>query len=403
MAWTFPVSLIAGGASVIRTFTTNALIGDLWTLLGSPSGPQDVSITVDGCDIGNVIISASWTAGSTFQFTCINGGRILGLGGNGGAGGNDTGPNGSLGFAGTVGGPAISSAGFLVSVDIDNGYLLGGGGGGGGGSYENLGATGNPGNGGGGGAGYSATTGGAAGAPSGVPLGIAGNAGGPSGGGTGGFSVLDPDSPTNGGDGGEWGAGGKTGSASDMMQSSAPYYHGGQGGRGGSAFYPTVGGTIAFNGAKSEATLRTEERLLGETASLINFVAFLNTDVSEIGISTHGYYFDTDGRLYRVNSVSGNVALSGYWYGAAPVTDIGLGYQVRVRNTTGSDDTAGTWTTAAAAAGTWVTINSARQWSITSSAGIETAGSLFEIRRLDAPTGDIAHSGYMAVTDENGV
>lgn len=163
MAFRIPQALIAGGGSTRLTITSDTLIGNLHTFFGSPPGPRDVVLTVDGADVGDVRITLDWAPGSTFEIVCINDGRVLGLGGDGGAGGSDFGSTGDPGEHGADGGAAIASA-YNVSIDVDDGYLLGGGGGGGGGAYADNGADGDSGGGGGGGQGFSPTDGGDAGA-----------------------------------------------------------------------------------------------------------------------------------------------------------------------------------------------------------------------------------------------
>jgi hypothetical protein len=398
------IPLFAGDtANIVATFTTDTLINNLWVYFGEPSGDQNVDITVDGCDIGDVIITSDWGSGSTFTFTCINGGRICGLGGDGGDGGDDFGATGERGFKGNDGSPAITCSGFAVDVDIDDGYLLGGGGGGGGGAYEDTGVGGNPGCGGGGGAGFSVTAGGNAGAFTGLPQSADGGDGGPAGPGLGGIGTIDD--TINGGDGGNWGAGGKSGNASNALATGGfGPYTAGVGGAAGNAFSPSSGATINFTGSKSETTLRTENRLLGQLGSIPRLLEFRSFIASRSGTSTHGWSFQSDGVLVLVDSVGGGTDITGHWYPTSPVSNPGIGanYEIRNRNNTDSEDAAG-WDSTPGAQGTFFALSSTRAWTITSGSGIESGGGLMEIRAVNQPAGDILVSGYISITDENGV
>jgi hypothetical protein len=130
--WRIPPPLVAGiGDAQSALITSDTYVGDLYTYLGSPSGRQDVTITVDGADAGEIIITNAWTAGSTFTFIATNNGRILGMGGAGGAGAPDLGATGDVATAGTSGTAAITNQGnYSVAIDADDGYIYGGGGGG---------------------------------------------------------------------------------------------------------------------------------------------------------------------------------------------------------------------------------------------------------------------------------
>lgn len=398
--------MAGSGAAVTVIFTEDTLIGNLWTFLGSPAGPQAVDITIDGVDLGNVQVTADWTGGTTFQFTCINGGRLIGLGGNGGMGGSDFGASGEAGQDGGGGSPGLTgAAGQTINVDIDEGFLLGGGGGGGGGSYVNLGLTGEPGSGGGGGAGFSVTTGGNPGSPSGIPAGSPGLNGGPSGPGAGGFGVG-IGTGVDGGSGGNWGAGGVSGSTSNMMAGQAFFLVGGVGGRGGRAFVPN-GSSLVLNGAKSEVTLRSEERLLGETTSKI--VSFASSrrgqSDSRAGTTTHGYQWRTDGILFHIDSAAGGGGndIVGFWSSGVAVGSFGDDYEVRNRNKFSSQDKSRNWDSEPGPQGTFFPLTSFRSWTLTSSSGIQTTAGLFEIRLISAPASDIIDSVLLSITDENAV
>lgn len=379
--WRIPLSLIAGDTGTIIEINSDTLIGNLWTFLGSPTGPQVVQVTVDGADVGDVQITADWSGGSTFNFICVNGGRIVGLGGNGGDGGDDFGATGSNGDAGNDGGPALTCDGFTVNVDIDDGFLLGGGGGGGGGSYDDTGAGGDGGGGGGGGAGFSVTDGGAAGSNIGAPNPTDGGDGGPAGpgvGGVGGGSGL-----LAAGDGGNWGRGG------DIGESDSPY-RGGAGGTAGSAFLPTNGASIVYSGAKSESTLITELRLIGQTET---GYAQLGASVSNGTLSSsfteqYGWSFFANGTLQFDDSTKPDTNYTQYWYTDGTAT--GADYEVRTVTITGAG-----WTTAAAATGIWTDISVTRTWEI-SDTGPDQNITMFEIR-LAGET-DILTSGYLTAS-----
>lgn len=406
--WLNRLALQAGGGNALSvTCSGDALVGNLWEFLGSPAGPRDVTFIVDGCDAGNIQITADWTAGSTFQITCINQGRIVGLGGRGGSGGADFNTTGEPGSPGADGGNALTGAASqTINVDIDEGFLLGGGGGGGGGSFTRVTSfAGDPGSGGGGGAGFSTTQGGAAGPNTGLPIGIRGEDGGPTGPGAGAEGIGLRDG-TDGGDGGHWGAGGKSGQSSDLSTGSAQtfFYYGGVGGRGGRAFAPNTS-TLNFNGTLTETELRANEQLRGETTDVIaSFPGVrLQRVVSHSGLTTHGYTFETDGTLTLVNSSAGNTSLFRYYSSIAPTASVGFGadYEVRKRNESGSDDSSGTWDNQPGADGTFFALSGARSWTIETNSFRGAVG-LFEIRLASAPAGDIIDSLHLKIVDENG-
>ncbi len=385
--WRTPLSLIAGSADVNVTITSDTLIGNLWTYLGSPSGPQTVTVTVDNADIGDVQVTADWAGGSTFQFNAINGGRILGLGGDGGAGGDDNGATGTSGSHGGDGGAALSGNGFVLNIDIDGGFLLGGAGGGGGGSYDDLGASGDPGGGGGGGQGFSVTSGGAAGMPTGIPVasdGVDGGQGGPGAGGSGGGTNA-------GATGGGWGEGGISGVSTALSLT------GGIGGRAGSAYLSTNGSTLVFNGAKSEATLITELRLIGESGAGFALMKSKNNNTAggTAATSTGGFTFQINGDLLYIDSLNGDVTSTLYWFGGtgAPTTAT-----YEVRSVSGTEYGNDSWTATGAAAGTWVDLDSPRTWSITNT-GQREVQQQFEIRRVGS--GGILESGILRLFMES--
>ena len=402
--WRIPAPLIGGGADVIQTITSEVKIGDLYTYLGSPPNPVDVNITIDGVDVGCIIISSSFAGGSTFQFNCVNGGRILGLGGAGGDGTNYSGiPSG--GTRGEDGTAAMSSDGFAVLVDIDDGFLLGGGGGGGGGGAQQTGAfTGAAGGGGGGGCGFDVTFGGNGGNQAGVPPGFPGANGGRDLGGLGGAGGT-PVFSNGGGNGGFWGTGGQAGdqvsqyaSAGFLLSNAAK-----TGGRAGAAFLPLNGANITFIGAKTEATLRSEQRILGSTESdfvVYGFVTFqTSADVSVPGSSTTGTTFRSDGNINQGDLSGGGPLITSQWLPTTNATEA-VKYEIRERN--GANDVSGTWASRVnVTPGDWSALTSSRTQSISSASGIQGAVTMMEIRRADY-TGLVA-TFYCRARDENGV
>lgn len=202
---------------------------DLFALAGSPGGAVTVNFTVPAGVVVRATSSATpaldlsgFTAGSTINL--INGGYILGYGGDGGQGA-EGGQSGSTltdwsnGGDGAPGGPAILGVGTGVTLNIANGGFIWGGGGGGGGGGAKFGSSSNAGNGGGGGGG----AGGGRGGRGGLSGAIVGHNGvrGTSGGsgkngaaGTGGASGASAGATAGvGGGGGTWGAAGTAGTA----------------------------------------------------------------------------------------------------------------------------------------------------------------------------------------------
>lgn len=334
---------MSAGTTIQKTFTSDTYIGDLWALCGSPAGQQVVSITADNCDLGEVIITADWANGTTFQFNVVNGGRIIGLGGDGGAGGDDNGTWGTKGLNGTDGTAAFSSVGFNININLDNGYLLGGGGGGGGGSsFDSIpvgpGGYVDPGCGGGGGSGFYITNGGAAGSPTGTPIGTYGQNGGSGGGGAGGVPGGG-DATTQGGAGGNWGASGEPGYNDDM---GSMLRYGGVGGKPGNAFDGTNGATLTYNGSKSEATLRSERRLHGQTIdpNLSGLIDVYQVWIANPGVGgTAGYTFERDGQMTWTNDVDGDYVDPVAWHPSPPGdADFGDEYELALVNRATSND-----------------------------------------------------------------
>lgn len=381
--------MIAGSQSTVaETISADTYVGDLYVYLSSPTQRVDVTITADAADVGEIIIPNTFVAGSTFEFVAINGGRFLGVGGAGGAGGNDLGAAGEAGNPGSNGGHAIDNNGtYAVSINVDDGYLFGGGGGGGGGSYTNDGTFGHPGGGGGGGQGYTGATGGLAGTPNGLPIAAAGTAGSRVAAGAGGVSTGATGGTSDGGDGGTWGLGGKTGRTSSLLNvgSGGLLYNGGLGGDAGRAYSGNVG-TLTLSGSDSEATLRTNGRILGEIGTGGGYLSgptllfnALGWDIQPVTANV-GIEFNSAGYLIEIDTTSSPGASTSYYITGGGGT--GANYEVRVRNLSGDSQVA--WDTSAAAAGTWVGCSVTRQWYNTDT-NFGLGGSLFEMRRADIP------------------
>lgn len=384
--WRIPLPLFGGGVSdsIEVELTEDTYIGDLFTYLGSPTGRQDVILTADGTDVGEIIISTAWELGSTFEFIAVNGGRFVGVGGDGGDGGDDVGASGTAGNNGLTGGAAIRRTGnYPISLDVDAGFIYGGGGGGGGGAYTDTGAGGDAGGGGGGGQGFVVPPnvysgrGSPGGSQIGIPSPTRGAPGTISGSGAGGTANS---ATSYGGDGGAWGLGGKTGRSSNIVEFGALKYNGGIGGGAGRACTAPV----TFSGAKSEATLRSEGRILGDVgAGLILPGTSYSSYAFELGgtpAANMGITFQSDGASLQINNKKSGVIPTASTTYFAPN---GADYQVRHRNLTGDLDGAA-WTVEAAAPGTWITISANRTWYY-SFTGFGNHAALFELRRSDIP------------------
>lgn len=388
-----PSPLMSGGLDYETTVDADVYIGDLYTYLGNPSGPVNLNWLIDGADVGEIIISNSFASGSTFEFTLINGGRILGMGGAGGAGGNDLGATGTAGSAGGNGTPAIKSNGFPVFLNADAGYLLGGGGGGGGASYYDTGAGGDAGGGGGGGQGWGTAAGGAAGASIGTPIAEGGAPGTRTIAGSGGLCGGTSGSVSGfaGGDGGGFGWGGHTGNSSNLGLQTWLYYAG-LGGKAGEAFYGYNGGSITFTGSADETLLRSQSRIKGETSNIrLNAAGFhmiFGSMVSGDSGITLSYDFLSTGNITKHGKVplgTTTTIITDEWLNSSGT---GLGANYEIRRTRGlAGDTVGGWDIEAAAAGSWVSLATAREWGVLGTyGGTGGAASLFEIRRSDVPS-----------------
>jgi hypothetical protein len=393
--WRIPISLFGGGGVVSLNFTIDTYIGDLFAYLDSPSDPVEVTITATSADVAAISITNDFAAGSTFSFVATSNGRFIGVGGSGGDGGDDNGATGTKGDSGGSGGPAISST-FDIDIDIDDGFLFGGGGGAGGGSFNDLGATGTPGGGGGGGVGWGDADGGAAGSPTGSPIAAAGAAGSQVTAGSGGLGGTI--GTNDGGDGGGWGLAGVNGQFANPQQTVFGNNQGagGAGGDAGPAFYPTNGAVATFNGSSSEATLRTEGRIKGETDGRI-IIPDRTVWGFHLGVGhpsySYGWDFNitADGILTKIHP-SGDTHYTDSWYVGNDIT--ASEYEVRIV----ADTHGGTWDTNPGAAGTWFPLSAGRLWYLTTAASPAFAGSIFEIRRTDETLA--AASGHLTAQVE---
>lgn len=395
-------------ADISLTITVDTYIGDLYVFLGSPDGIKTVEMTVDGCDVGDIVIPNTFTAGSTFEFITVNGGRILGEGGDGGNGGADFGATGEAGDGGQNGGHAIRNEGnFATSLNIDDGFLFGGGGGGGGGSYTDTGTGGDAGNGGGGGQGWSGGAGGSGGPYSGLPASVNGSAGSRvAAGDAGTYGTPVPGSTSDGGNGGTWGLGGRSGRSSNMVTNASFgsfFYHGGLGGDAGNAYF---GPTPTLSGSETEADLRAAGRILGETGpDRLNTPFSFNFDAASTGIgisSNVGITFNADGSTLEINTGTGAPPVNSTVFYLKFGSGTGSDFEVRVSDRAGDID--GAFDVEEAAAGTWVVISTERSWYSTLLR--QTRGALFEIRRADIPgttstSDEVMHSFYMKCSQED--
>lgn len=211
MSWLTP--LMGLGPRVIElTIGSNTNSYNIFTAAGEPSEPVVVILTINsGVRVGSSSASfpsiqtgSGWNALSSLKM--INKGLILGRGGNGGAGGDTSNPNGRNGV---IGGTAFELD-YDIEVDNASGEIRGGGGGGGGGGL--FGVSGNNGGGGGGGGRGVADSAGGLGGVGNDCTGSNGNVGNFLSAGTGGAGCP---SAGSGGNGGDWATAGLAGGAGD--------------------------------------------------------------------------------------------------------------------------------------------------------------------------------------------
>jgi len=260
MPWSIPIPLLSARLIFQQAFTTVQTELNLWDYFGNPDSPSDVIVTFSAQV--NALSLGTWPEGTVINITGLSGMQFRGRGGGGGNGAtsffeallgaciSQPGGNGINGFGGII----TPNNGCTVNYDGDDCFAWGGGGGGGGGGYRNSSSPCGPGGGGGGAQSWTPIPG-AFGTPLESNNGGTGNEFGPGAGGT-----VISGSGGAGGAGGTWGIAGSAG---------APGTNGGQGngGLGGRAIqtapFGTSTDTVNIVGAKNEATLISEGRLLG--------------------------------------------------------------------------------------------------------------------------------------------
>jgi hypothetical protein len=152
------------------------------------------------------------------------------------------------------------------------------------------------------------------------------------------------------------------------------------GGDGGSAFYGTNGATATLNGAKSETTLRTENRIKGElggrlampnATSAWDIVVGTGTATAEMQLRA-----DTLGTLRRNNG--GTLTdFTDFWYlGEAAITS--GDYEMRYLGLTG-----GGWDTEPGVVDTWYRLDTNRTFSISATSGVKSALYCVEVGRYN--------------------
>ncbi len=261
MPWSFPIPLLTENLVFFNAFVTAEVDLNLHTFFGSPSKISTVTVTFQA--FIRTMLVGPWAAGSVINITGLSEIQFLGRSGQGGGGAESwveglLMPPGCLGIVagpGFVGAAAITLPGTAVTVNYDGDVCSawGGGGGGGGGGY-NLAGPCESGSGGGGGQGWATVGGGTGGF--GCPSGGSGGQSGPGSGGAGGGGC------NAGGDGSNWGFQGETGTSGGSGGA-------GTGGIGGRAIAVPAADTFNIVGAKNEATLISESRLIGRSGSPI--------------------------------------------------------------------------------------------------------------------------------------
>lgn len=277
--WGTNIALMVGSAqSIVLDYDATAFQETLpfsfkvFDIIGQPNFPVFMVINItSAADMGTLWIDERFHLESTFQINIIGDARVLGSGGRGGAGGtwfddNEPFPGGGTlpGVArnatnGAIGGSAIISGGFDFDLDMDDGHIYGGGGAGGGGAAYTGGFQGG-GGGGGAGQGWNTFSGSQDGGNGGNGAGAGGDGSlaGPGAGGAG-INLSNGD----GGDGAIFGAAGGAGTRPSTPATTA----GAAGPSGWSILATTSPITVTLTGAKSEATLISENRLRGPTGT----------------------------------------------------------------------------------------------------------------------------------------
>jgi hypothetical protein len=256
--WDVDFALFGGGLRPIALSVTTDQLAEsynVYTQAGSPADPVSVVVTITSAQVASILIPTGWHSDSLVELVFLSGANAVGSGGFGGMGGAAEFETG-FGFEepGAVGGPAGSAIVSHISfrMNLDNGFALGGGGGGGGGGGDDSGSAGRGGGGGGGGRGWNNASKGSGGFGSHFQ-GMDGVDGSITAAGAGGSAT----SPAGAG-----GAGGNFGAAGTNGQSGGAA--GGTGGAAGFAIsFAVAGRTLTLTGAKNEATLTSESRLVG--------------------------------------------------------------------------------------------------------------------------------------------
>lgn len=381
------VGMFRGVSSVTNvnlTISANTSNYNIFTAAGSPSGPANVTVTVNsgiivyGTGIQDAMTTGSgWASGSTI--TLVNNGIISGYAGNGGA--TNAGPNN--GFAGITGGNAFSAT---VATNItNNGTIAAGGGGGGSGGFTIAGGTNAGGAGGAGGGGLTSVGTGNTGTSG---VGGTGGAGGTAGttagagairsGGNGGSVATNNNA--GGGGGGSWGhPGGNGGTAGTAT--------GGTGAKAGSAY------TGSSNITWSTTGIRYGTVDGGNVGVL--WGSYVRSLSNGTGASvSSGISFNTTGLInFASDSFSSLSSQSGMWVWYQPLTT-GIGSSYWIRATLQS----GTTPTTNAGLGTWLQLNANRLWqndrAPASGIGSTTSTLLFEISTSATGTPVVASGSY---------
>ena len=273
MPWTVPISVMSGRISISKVISSNQQIFNLWDDCGQPTSPADIDLTINSGIFVDTFIVGNWAPTTILNITHL--GTIRGAGGIGGRGGDGESTTDVIGYdcnfaaapgkAGLNGGSAIfngNSATLQINIDMDLGFLWGAGGGGGGGGSVSGPGNGWGGGGGGGGRGWNVSAGGLRGFGP-TADGTDGVDGGPTGAGAGGIGGGTARAGDGGAGGTNYGDAGSNGLAGTGGLRNCS---GGSGGASGSAIFGTAG-SVVLTGAKSEATLITEGRILGSIAT----------------------------------------------------------------------------------------------------------------------------------------
>ena len=274
MPWNLLIPLLSDTPGLSVIIDSDKQDYNLYTTLGSPSQPSIVQVLITANADVRTMDLGNWATGTVINLTMTNNGRILGRADRGGAGGEtipygnneNEGQDGNNGLAGSA--ALTIPTNITVNLDMDDGFIYGGGGGGGGGGGTG-GTDGNPnhggGGGGGGGQGWDSNAGGIGGTDP-VRPGDAGTTGNQStpgiGGNSGRLNFVPLQVPPNGigGDGGSWGLAGVYGDDCFQFNPILGGFNNNPGGSAGAAGASIQGvtATINFVGAKSEGTLTAD-------------------------------------------------------------------------------------------------------------------------------------------------